>query len=154
MKHIQVSDLKLTEILNRIPFFTKFSVEERKAFFTRNLEFLRCRPGELIIKEGEAQNGFFIVLSGRASVYLNNGLDKVAEVQGGYFIGEGAFINNSPHSASIKADIETYVLRLDRESLNRFPASIREKVKDQIIAGMAMRLRDMNIRWLLKEQTG
>jgi CRP-like cAMP-binding protein len=150
LKPIKVSDLKLTEILNRIPFFKKFSVTERKAFFTRNLDFLRCREGEVIIKEGDKQDGFYIILSGRGGVYLNHGKDRVAEVIGGYFIGEGAFINNQPHSATVIADIETYVLRLDRETLVRFPASIREMVKDQIIYGMAMRLRDMNVRSLEK----
>ena len=150
MKQIKISELKVTEFLNRIPFFKKFSVEERKAFFTRNLEFIQCRADEVILKEGDPQNGFFIVLSGRASVYLNEGNDKVGEVVGGYFLGEGAFVNNQPHTATIKTDVETYLLRLDKDTLTRFPSSIREKVKDQIIFGMAMRLRDMNLRSLLK----
>ncbi len=150
MKRIKINDLKLIEILNRIPFFRKFSVEERKVFFARNLDFIHCRAGESIIREGEVQNGFFIILSGRASVLVGENKQKVAEVQGGYFIGEGAFINNQPHGATVKADVETYLLKLDKDTLNRFPASIREKLKDQIISGMALRLRDMNIRSLLK----
>lgn len=149
MRKVPVNELKLIEFLNRVPFFNQFSVTERKVFFASNMDFLSCRPGELIIKQDDKDNDFYIVLSGRAGVYVNQGNDKVAEVRGGYFLGEGAFINNRPHSATIRCEVETYLLRLDQKTLLRFPASIREKLKDQIIEGMAMRLADMNVRTVL-----
>ena len=43
-----------------------------------------------------------------------------------------------------------YFYALDQNALRRFPAIIREEIKDQIIAGMAMRLSDMNERFLNK----
>lgn len=150
MKQIQISDFKLAEILNRVPFFKKFSIAERKAFFASNMTFVRCRGGDYILTQGDKETDFYIVLSGKGCVLVNNGQDKVAEVKAGYFLGEGAFINSQPHSASVKAEVETYLLKLDQRALMRFPASIREKVKDQIISGMAMRLGDMNERSLLK----
>lgn len=148
MKKIDISDLKLLEILNRIPFFKEFTVSERKAFFTSSLSFMQCNENRLIIKKGDKETNFYIILSGHASVSLNVNLEEVALLEAGYFIGEGAFVMNRPRSATVIAKSDVLLLRLDQKSLLRFPASIREKIKDQIIEGMAMRLSDMNHRVL------
>jgi CRP-like cAMP-binding protein len=148
MKQIKISDLKLLEFVNRVPFFKDFTVNERKAFFTASLAFLQCAKGENIISEGENQTDFFIMLSGSATVLANNGKDAVATIKAGYFIGEGAFIGSRPHSATIQTDSEAFVVKMDQKTLMRFPASIREKINDQIIKGMAVRLSDMNMRYL------
>ena len=144
MKRIKISDFKLLQLLNRVPFFKLFSPNERAAFFAHSMNFLQCSEGEEIIKEGCEKNDFFIILAGSATVYINDGQDAVAKVEAGYFIGEGAFIASRPRTASVVADIETFVIRMDQTDLMRFPASVREKLKDQIINGMAMRIADMN----------
>lgn len=153
MKPIKISDLKLLELLNRIPFFKHFSTNERTAFFASSLTFLQCRKGEDIIREGTNLTDFFILLSGSATVFINHGKDPVAKVSAGYFIGEGAFVMNRPRTATVRTDTETFVIKLDQAALKRFPASIREKLKDQIINGMAMRLTDMNTRSLIGDGT-
>ena len=148
MKKIEISDLKLLEILNRIPFFKGFTVNERKAFFTNSLNFLLCHKNKFIINTGDKETNFYIILSGEASVWINQNKHEVVTLKPGYFIGEGAFINNRPRSASVMAKTDTMLVCLDQESLRRFPASVREKIKDQIIEGMALRLTDMNQRYL------
>ncbi len=146
MKIIDVSDLKLLEILNRIPFFKSFTVSERKAFFANSLTFMKCKASRNIIKKDDKETNFYIILSGNASVSLNNISEEVAQLGPGYFIGEGAFVMNRPRSATVVASTDVLLVRLDQNALRRFPASIREKIKDQIIEGMAMRLSDMNQR--------
>ena len=148
MKKIDVSELKLLEILNRIPFFRSFSVSERETFFASSLAFLKCEAERNIIKQGDKETNFYIILSGNARVILKNNKDEVALLGPGYFIGEGAFVNNKPRTATVIAKTDVLLVRLDQSSLRRFPVSIREKIKDQIIEGMAMRLSDMNDRFL------
>jgi CRP-like cAMP-binding protein len=148
VKKIDISDLKLLEILNRVPFFKDFTVSERKAFFASSLTFMQCKENRNIIKKGDKETNFYIILSGHASVSLNNNLEEVALLDAGYFIGEGAFVMNRPRTATVLAKTDVLLLCLDQKSLRRFPASIREKIKDQIIEGMAMRLSDMNHRFL------
>ena len=144
MKKVDVSDLKLLEILNRIPFFKSFTLNERSAFLTQALSFQKCKAGKKIIKKGDQETNFYIILSGYANVIVNDNQPAVAKLGPGYFIGEGAFIMNRPRTASIVAETDVLVVSLNQESLRRFPASIRERIKDQIIEGMAMRLADMN----------
>jgi CRP-like cAMP-binding protein len=149
LKKIDVSDLKVLEILNRVPFFKDFTVSERKAFFASSLTFMQCRANRTIIKKGDKETNFYIILSGHATVSVNN-LETVALLEPGYFIGEGAFVINRPRSATVLAESDVLLLCLNQKALRRFPASIREKIKDQIIEGMAMRLSDMNHRFLHK----
>lgn len=148
MKKIAISDLKLLEILNRVPFFKDFSSNERNSFFAQSLTFMQCRANRTIIKQGDKETNFYIILSGHASVYLNNAKQEVAYLSPGYFIGEGAFVNNVPRSATVIAQSDVLLICLDQPTLHRLPASIREKIKDQIIEGLAQRLSDMNHRFL------
>ena len=148
MKQIAVSDLKLLEILSRIPFFKKFSTNERAAFFANSLKFYLCKQNKFIINSGDKETNFYILLSGEAGVRVAESHNDIAILKAGYFIGEGAFINSRPRSASIVAKTDVMLVCLDQESLMRFPASVREKIKDQIIEGMALRLADMNIKYL------
>ncbi len=148
MKQIAVSDLKLKEILTRIPFFSLFSANERAAFFAQSLKFYLCKKDKYIINSGDKETNFYIILSGQASVRVKQDQQEVAILSAGYFIGEGAFVNSRPRSASIIAKTDVMLICLDQESLMRFPASIREKIKDQIIEGMALRLADMNLKYI------
>jgi len=148
MKQIEVSDLKLLEILTRVPFFKNFSANERNAFFASSLKFFLCKQGKAIINRGDKETNFYIILSGEAGVIANQAQGEVAVLKAGYFIGEGAFINNRPRSASVVAKSDVMLICLNQDSLMRFPASIREKIKDQIIEGLAMRLSDMNQKYL------
>lgn len=144
MKKVDVSDLKLLEILNRVPFFKSFTVSERRSFFSQSISFLKCRAERPIIKKGDKETNFYIILSGQADVFIKESEPAVAKLGPGYFIGEGAFIINRPRTATIIASTDVLLVSLDQASLRRFPASVREKIKDQIIEGMAMRLTDMN----------
>ncbi len=119
-------------------------MNERKAFFAGSLSFMQCRKESYIIQAGDKETNFYIILSGEAAVEINQNKDQVARLKAGYFIGEGAFIMNRPRSASIVAKTDMMLICLNQESLRRFPASIREKIKDLIIEGMALRLTDMN----------
>lgn len=142
MKQLAIGELKTLEIINRIPFFKDFNVSERKSFISQNIVFLQCWAKQNLIHQGDKETSFYIILSGEAKVVVNKNV--VTKIGPGYFIGEGAFINSHPRTATVTAITDMLVLKLDQPALHQFPAVIREKIKDQIIAGMAMRLHDMN----------
>lgn len=148
MKQVEIGELKAMEILTRIPFFRQFSANEKAAFFTQSVKFFLCKKNKLIINRGDHETNFYIILSGEANVLVEAEYRTVATLKSGYFIGEGAFINNKPRTATIVAQTDVMLLCLDQDSLMRFPASIREKIKDQIIEGLALRLSDMNTKYL------
>ena len=88
------------------------------------------KAGELIIKEGDDGDFFYVVDSGRFGVY-KEGIDGClkTETQGGYF-GELALMYNAARAATIKAEEDSVVWSLDRESF-RALASKRVSAKRQ-----------------------
>lgn len=97
-------------------------------------------PGQVIIREGEPDDGnIYILNSGRLSVILNN--EKVAEIDdSGVFVGEMSTILKSPRTATIKtleeSEITVYTGGLERV-VQELP-SVAVKIMVQI----ASRLKD------------
>jgi len=77
--------------------------------------------GNVIIKEGEQGNKFYILNKGEASAYKNiDGKDeKVLDYKPGSYFGELALIKNDLRAATIIADTDCNLLSLDRKSFKR-----------------------------------
>ncbi|MGX5914988.1 Crp/Fnr family transcriptional regulator [Aliidiomarina sp. Khilg15.8] len=139
-----VSKLKLLEIMNRLAFFKEFTNDERRLLLEDKLHLYSCRKGRTITFEGENDSAFYLLLNGTASIEL---AEKVlGSVHAGEFIGEGSFVTRRPRSASAIAAEDCILLRLDHKALRSLGASLREKVKDAIITGMAQRIVHLNER--------
>ncbi|RLC27746.1 MAG: hypothetical protein DRH32_09880 [Deltaproteobacteria bacterium] len=137
-------DLVLS-IMHRLEFFKNFSKEEKENLvgFYQNIEVYQ--PGETIIKEGDRDDAsFFILLSGRASVTKGRQHKPIAALEPGEFFGEISFLTKTPRTATITADIELIVIRVNETIIDRLTPSVREKIKDNIIAKLAERLCHMN----------
>src|SRR5690554_5483404 len=147
MKQVDnVSKLKLLEILNRLDFFKLFSLDDRRALLEDKLEVYFCKKGFRVFREGEIDATFYLVLSGKVRIIQRKLNRTLGEVKAGQFLGEGAFITQGPRSASAVALEDTLLLRIDIEALRSFSPTIREKLKDAIIAGMAKRIDQLNER--------
>jgi putative ABC transport system ATP-binding protein len=95
----------------------------------------RHAAGDVIIRQGEAGEEFFLVARGQVSVARSDGTspERVAATLGrGDFFGERALITGEPRNATVRAldEVETYVL--GKES---FRAALDRSVsfKDQLI---------------------
>lgn len=99
-------------------------------------------PGETIVSEGERGTYFYILLTGSAMVFLKD--QELAHIVPPQFVGEVGFIFKEKHIATVIADKETLAIELDAETFSRLPITIREAVKDKIIAGLVLRLARLN----------
>ena len=86
------------------------------------------KTGDVIIKEGEQGDKFYILNKGEASAYKNiNGKDeKVLDYKSGSYFGELALIKNDLRAATIIANTDCNLLSLDRKSFKRLLGSIEE----------------------------
>jgi CRP/FNR family transcriptional regulator, cyclic AMP receptor protein len=147
MKELPViADLKLLEIVNRIPFFRDFTPPERQYILKNRAQFIAYHKNEPILREGSEDTEFYVVLSGEV-VIKKSGHDRVLGiVHAGQFLGENSFLTSQPRSASAIANSGVIALRICQQSLRELPVSIRERIKDSIIIGMASRLAELNNR--------
>lgn len=80
------------------------------------------KDGEIIVHEGKATDALFITLSGQLSVSLRDG-QQVARLGAGEVIGEIAFVDAAPPSATVTATGSAAVLILPKALLQRHLAA-------------------------------
>ena len=75
---------------------------------------VRLKAGELLIREGDVGDRFYVVTSGRLTV--DHGGKIVATLGPGDYVGEIALLRDVPRTASVTAPVETGLLAVDREA--------------------------------------
>ena len=86
--------------LTRVPLFVGCSEEEVRDI-AELAHLLRFEDGAVIVPEGEEGLGFYLVMSGEASVM--RGDDEVNRLGPGDFFGEIALLEGTPRTASVVA---------------------------------------------------
>jgi PPM family protein phosphatase len=136
----QEVNLKL-EILHRIPLFRFISYQELVRVL--NITHVRSyQPGEVIVREGEEGEEFFVVLKGRVRVH--SGENTLVELSAGQHFGEMALVDKSPRSASVTAEERSRVLTIRRRdffALIRKEHGVATKLLWSFCGVLAQRLR-------------
>ena len=70
------------------------------------------RRGEVLVREGEPSDSFFIVLSGRFTVHKGDSTGSVAEIAQGELVGEVGFFAGLPRTATVIAARDSIVLEI------------------------------------------
>jgi CRP-like cAMP-binding protein len=105
---------------------------------------VRLASGAELFRQGEPGNAFYLVARGELGVYVVGGADegenRVAVLGTGDPVGEMALLTNSPRSATIRAETDGELLRLDRA---RFLSLMRQEpdVALAIAATLSRRLQ-------------
>lgn len=99
---------------------------------------------EVIIRQGDPGDGFYLVVEGQVRVLLAEKDNKeVARINAGGFFGEMAMLSQQKRSASIETVGQTTLLWFDKESfmpiLNDYP-QVRE-----VLSGVALRRSEENL---------
>ena len=102
---------------------------------TISLKPMRVFKGYEIIKQGDPGDTFYLIASGRVSVYVNKGSyrTKVAELGPDKYFGEMALISNEPRTATVMAEGLTELFVLEKgsfESILMRNPTISAKIKE------------------------
>ncbi|MAD91051.1 MAG: hypothetical protein CMK64_15225 [Pseudoalteromonas sp.] len=142
LEHVPL--IKQLEIINRLPFFSDFTLAERQVLLESFSHLYLVQKDKHAFKRFDKDNRLFIILSGELVIFKKEGLSELGRVGPGEFIGEGAFICKREHSTNAKAVSDSILLTITPEALTRLPSVIREKIKDKIIEGMGLRIAKLN----------
>jgi eukaryotic-like serine/threonine-protein kinase len=137
---IPVRDLKATKkayLLKAIDFFRPFSrleIEEVTQYGT----FIRYEPGQVIVREGDVDTTFFVILNGTVRVIKNN--RKIADLPKGSCFGEMGAFTKTPRTAHVVAREPCIVLKLDLKLLERESPDLKLKFYQVFIETLISRL--------------
>jgi len=130
------------ELIRRVPLFallTNSQAEAVAAAVTKR----RCRRGEVIVEQGEKSDTLYIILTGRVRVVTADKRGReviLATLHPGDYIGEMSLIDNDPHSATCRAEVQTDMLTLGRAEFARcLPEN--SSMAYAIMKGLVQRLR-------------
>ncbi len=114
------------------------------------------RKGETVIREGEPCESMFIVKEG--SVRVEKAGRLLTTLESGSPIGEIAFVDKMPRSATVTADADSALIRLPVDALERLlerNPQLGSKVYKAVAVTLCERLRDAtDTLLLLSEREG
>ena len=130
------------DLIHRVPLFSDLTSTQTSVLYA-NIGKKRFKRGENIVEEGRISGTLYMILSGRARVLLQDHRGReviMATLEVGDCIGEMSLIDGEPHSATVRAEVQTDVLTLDREA---FLNSLRENssMAESVMRGLVRRLR-------------
>jgi len=128
------------EIFASIPLFKGFGEDELKAI-ANSSKTATYKPGEAIVREGDAGLGAYVIVEGKASVKRKG--KTVAHLKKGSFFGEMSLFDNQPRSADVVADEPTECLVLLRWNFWAL-VNKNKKMTQVLLQEMAQRLRATN----------
>ena len=108
--------------LRDVPLFSEMDDQE-VAGIRAIMEELKFNPGQVIIREGESGDLFYVVTEGHAQVLIRDADGNelgLSEVGPGGFFGELSMLTNLPRSARVRALDHVTTLALGREDFFEF----------------------------------
>ncbi len=134
--------LSSLDLIRRVPLFSMLTDSQALSVSDAVVK-RRFKRGEIIVEQGKKSNALFILLNGRARVLTADSRGReviLAALQPGDHIGEMSLIDNEPHSATVRADVQTDVLMLGRMEFARcLPENT--SMAYAIMRGLVQRLR-------------
>ena len=134
--------LSSLDLIRRVPLFSMLTESQAIAVADAVVK-RRFKRGEVIVEQGKKSNALFILLNGRARVLTADSRGReviLATLQPGDHIGEMSLIDNEPHSATVRAEIQTDVLMLGRLEFARcLPENT--SMAYAVMRGLVQRLR-------------
>lgn len=134
--------LSSLDLIRRVPLFSMLT-ESQAISVADAVVKRRFKRGEVIVEQGKKSNALFILLNGRARVVTADSRGReviLATLQPGDHIGEMSLIDNEPHSATVRAEVQTDVLILGRVEFARcLPENT--SMAYAVMKGLVQRLR-------------
>ena len=130
------------DLLRRVPLFSLLTVAQAEVISGAVIK-RRFKRGEALVEQGQKSNALFILLTGRARVMTSDSRGReviLATLAQGDYLGEMSIIDNEPHSASVRAEVQTDVLMLGRAE---FARCLTENASMSLVVmrGLVKRLR-------------
>jgi CRP-like cAMP-binding protein len=124
------------KLISRVPLFAACSQPELARVATITVQ-VDVPEGEVLIREGEPGEAFFVLVKGTAEVRM--GKRRVAALGAGDFAGEIALLTNAPRTATIRTTSPVSALRATRKGFSAL-LETSPRIQRKILKALADRL--------------
>ena len=130
------------DLLRRVPLCSRLTVAQAEAIGSAVVK-RRFKRGEALVEQGQKSDALYLLLTGRARVTAADSRGReviLATLVQGDYLGEMSIIDNEPHSATVRAEVQTDVLQLERAEFTRC-LSENTAMSLVVMRGLVKRLR-------------
>ena len=116
----ETEKVSVFDILKNIEIFRNFSDEDIK-ILEENSTLKEFKKNDIIVKEGEPADSFYVILKGNVKIYITTEVGKIVEVcilGKGEFFGEMSFFEGTKRNASVDAIEDVLLLEIPRKAIN------------------------------------
>lgn len=110
------------DLVHNIPFFHNFSKEQLGELISDST-LIKAHKGKHIVDEGDIDDAFFVILSGRA--LIRQGDRDIATIGAGECFGEMACIAGQARVAAVIADTDCILMKINATLIDRSSESIQ-----------------------------
>src|SRR5687768_3895294 len=137
-----MSMLSNLELLRRVPLFAALTPTQ-SASIADAIVKKRFKRAEAVVEQGKKSDALYIILTGRARVMSTDSRGReviLATLHPGDYVGEMSLIDNEPHSATVRTEVQTDVLVVARQEFARcLPEN--SSMAYAVMKGLVQRLR-------------
>lgn len=131
----------VADYIQNVPFFENFTKAQVKEIMNAS-EVLKVKKGQVVLIEGEIDDSFFIILSGRVAV--QKGKKKIATINRGDCFGEMAYLQGQSRVATIAAETDCSLLKISGTLLDKSSESIQLLFQKNFAMTLVRRLSKTN----------
>ncbi len=147
----QKSNLKLININTYIwalPIFSIFSGAEKEYLSNLNNHAMSCKPGHVIVRQGDIDASLFILFKGKARIFKNERPNVVlANRIPGEIVGNITYHKKTVRKANVVADTDCIFLEINGLVFERLSAEIQNKFRARLLDILVARLDDLGDRY-------
>lgn len=136
----------MVDVLSEVPLFNGFKVQELE-LIASYATLTEIKKGEILFEEGDRGDYVCFVVDGKLEVVKESAGGKarvLTTLSRGRSIGEGSIVDDSPRSATVRADTNASLIILSRDAfesiLDQFP-----EIGIKLLKGIA-RLLSLSLR--------
>ena len=125
LKYGTVKKDKVEDVLDyihNVNFFEQFTKEQVREIMEAS-NVIKVSKGTVMVTEGEIDDSFYIILSGKAVVRKNN--RDIAAIGRGECFGEMAYLSGDSRTATVMAETDCILLKISAMLLDKSPQDIQ-----------------------------
>ena len=126
------------DVLRTLKFFHEFSHAEIWEVL-RASDWHEYEDGDEIVREGEIDDRFYIIVSGQASVEANG--NKLGLLEDGACFGETSYVSGAKRTASIRAEGAVTILRVSSTLMEQVSSSCQLRFNKVFLRALITRLQ-------------
>ena len=137
-KYDQLDNQEHFDVLRTLTFFHEFSHAEIWEVL-RASDWHEYKDGDDIVREGEIDDRFYIIVSGKVAVEANG--SQVGTLASGECFGETSYVRGAKRQASIKADGAVTILRVSSTLMEQVSSACQLRFNKVFLRSLIQRLQ-------------